>query len=135
MEFPALQPGGDAHYTPEFMVSYLEYMSKQKDFQYFYNALPILGRDGTLFNIQPNSKAAGQVHAKTGTFATGDPLNRRLLVTAKGLAGYMTTTKGQRLAFAIYVNNVSVSLAPDETTRVVGQALGEIAALAYEIPQ
>jgi D-alanyl-D-alanine carboxypeptidase len=44
----------------------------------------------------------------------------------------MTTARGERLAFAIYVNNVSVSLAPDETKRVVGQALGEIAAMAYE---
>jgi len=127
--------GGDAHFSPEFMVSYLTYMTKQKDYQDFYNALPILGKDGTLFNIQPNSKAAGQVHAKTGTFSVFDPLNRRLLVTAKGLAGYMTTAKGQHLVFAIYVNNVSVSLAPDETTKVVGQALGEIAAMAYETAQ
>ena len=127
--------GGDAHFTPEFMVAYLTYMSKQKDYQDFYNALPILGRDGTLFDIQPKSSAAGHVHAKTGTFSVYDPLNRRLLVTAKGLAGYMTTAKGQHLAFAIYVNNVSVSLAPDETKRIAGQALGEIAALAYEIVQ
>ena len=127
--------GGDAHYTPEFMVSYLNFMSKQKDYQDFYNALPILGRDGTLVDIQPKSSAAGHVHAKTGTFSVYDPLNRRLLVTAKGLAGYMTTAKGQHLVFAIYVNNVSVSLAPDETKRIAGQALGEIAALAYEIVQ
>jgi D-alanyl-D-alanine carboxypeptidase/D-alanyl-D-alanine-endopeptidase (penicillin-binding protein 4) len=47
--------GGNAHFTPEFMVSFLSYMSKQKDFQVFHNALPILGRDGTLFDIQPQS--------------------------------------------------------------------------------
>ena len=35
------------------------------------------------------------------------------------------------LAFALYVNNVSVS-EPGEVKRVVGQALGEIAAAAYE---
>jgi hypothetical protein len=34
--------------------------------------------------------------------------------------------------FAIYVNNVSVSTAPDEVKRVVGQALGELAAAMYE---
>lgn len=62
----------------------------------------------------------------------GDPLNRRLLVTGKGLAGYLTTAAGKRLAFAVYVNNVSVSMEPNETKRVVGQALGEIAAAAYE---
>jgi len=123
--------GGNAHFTPEFMVSYLAYMSKQKYFQVFHDALPILGRDGTLFDIQTASPAVGKVHAKTGTFSMYDPLNRRLLVTGKGLAGYMTTRSGERLAFAIYVNNVSVSIERDAVKRITGQALGEIAAAAY----
>jgi serine-type D-Ala-D-Ala carboxypeptidase/endopeptidase (penicillin-binding protein 4) len=58
-------------------------------------------------------------------------LNRRLLVTGKGLAGYMTTRSGERLAFAIYVNNVSVSTDRDAVKRITGQALGEIAAAAF----
>jgi PBP4 family serine-type D-alanyl-D-alanine carboxypeptidase len=123
--------GGNAHFTPDFMVGYLAYMSKQKDFQVLYDALPILGRDGTLFDIQMQSPAAGSVHAKTGTFSAYDPLNRRLLVTGKGLAGYMTTKKGEHLAFAIYINNVSVSTERDEVKKIVGQACGEIAAAAY----
>ena len=123
--------GGNAHFSPEFMVTYLAYMSKQKDFQIFYDALPILGRDGTLFDIQTQSPAAGKVHAKTGTFSTYDPLNRRLLVTGKGLAGYLTTHSGEHLAFAIYVNNVSVPVERDAVKRMTGQALGEIAAAAY----
>ena len=123
--------GGNAHFSPEFMVSYLVYMSKQKDFQTFYDALPILGRDGTLFDIQPASPAAGHVHAKTGTFSVYDPLNRKLLVTAKGLAGYMTTRTGEHLAFALYVNNVSVGSESTEIKRVAGQMLGELAAAAY----
>lgn len=124
--------GGDAHYTPAFMVGFLAAMAKRPDISTFQAALPVLGRDGTLWDIQPQSRAARHVMAKTGTFAVDDPLNRRLLVTGKGLAGYMTTAQGERLAFAIYVNNVSVSTAPDEVKRVVGQALGEIAAMAYE---
>ena len=123
--------GGNAHFSPEFMVSFLAYMSKQKDFQVFYNALPILGRDGTLFDIQPASPAAGSVHAKTGTFSNYDPLNRVLLVTGKGLAGYMTTRSGEHLAFAIYMNNVAVPQERDAVKRIAGQALGEVAAAAY----
>jgi D-alanyl-D-alanine carboxypeptidase/D-alanyl-D-alanine-endopeptidase (penicillin-binding protein 4) len=123
--------GGNAHFSPEFMVSYLVYMSKQKDFQSFYDALPILGRDGTLFDIQPASPAAGHLHAKTGTFSIYDPLNRKLLVTAKGLAGYMTTRTGEHLAFALYVNNVSVTTDAGEIKRVAGQMLGELTAAAY----
>jgi PBP4 family serine-type D-alanyl-D-alanine carboxypeptidase len=123
--------GGDAHYTPAFMVSYLAYMATRPDSATFRAALPILGRDGTLFDIQPASPAAGHVVAKTGTYVVDDPLNRRLLVTGKGLAGYMTTADGRHLAFAIYVNNVAVAPDRDVVTRVVGQALGEIAAAAY----
>ena len=120
--------GGDAHFTPSFMVSYLSAMAKRPDYPTFQHALPVLGRDGTLWNIQTESPAAGHVFAKTGTFAVEDPLNKRTFVTGKGLAGYLTTAQGERCAFAIYVNNVSVSTAPDEVTRVVGQALGEVAA-------
>jgi D-alanyl-D-alanine carboxypeptidase/D-alanyl-D-alanine-endopeptidase (penicillin-binding protein 4) len=123
--------GGNAHFTPEFMVSYLAWMAKQRDSQFFYDALPVLGRDGTLFDIQSQSPAAGSVHAKTGTFSVYDPLNRQILVTGKGLAGYMTTKKGDHLAFAIYVNNVSVSMDRDAVKKITGQAMGEIAAAAY----
>ncbi len=124
--------GGDAHFSPAFMVSYLAYMSHQKDSATFRNALPILGRDGTLWNIQPSSPAAGHVFAKTGTYAVYDPLNRRLLITGKGLSGYLTTSDNRHLAFTVYVNNVSVSTDPEAATAVVGQALGEIAAAAYD---
>jgi hypothetical protein len=33
---------------------------------------------------------------------------------------------------AIYVNNVAVSLNPEEVTRIVGQTLGEIAGIGYQ---
>ncbi len=124
--------GGSAHFTPDFMVQYLLYLRKQKDFSILYNALPVLGRDGTLAQIQVNSPAVGHVHAKTGTFSEYDALNRRLLVTGKGLAGYMDTKDGKQLVFALYINDVSVPLDPDATQRIVGQALGEIAAAAYD---
>ncbi|MEO8881789.1 MAG: D-alanyl-D-alanine carboxypeptidase/D-alanyl-D-alanine-endopeptidase [Gemmatimonadaceae bacterium] len=124
--------GGDAHFSPAFMVSYLAWMSRQKDSADFHRALPILGRDGTLWNIQPSSPAAGHVFAKTGTFGVDDPLNRRQLLTAKALAGYITTKDNRHLAFAVFLNNVSVSTEPDAATIIAGQAVGEIAAAAYD---
>jgi D-alanyl-D-alanine carboxypeptidase/D-alanyl-D-alanine-endopeptidase (penicillin-binding protein 4) len=124
--------GGAAHFTPDFMVHYLAYMATRPDFPVFHDALPILGKDGTLWNIQTNSPAAGKVHAKTGTFGEGDNLNHQVMVNGKGLAGYVTTADGRRLAFAIYANNVAVTADdPDAVTRIVGQALGEIAAAGY----
>jgi PBP4 family serine-type D-alanyl-D-alanine carboxypeptidase len=124
--------GRNAHVTPAFMVSYLHMMSKRLDFQPFYDALPILGKDGTLYDIQTGSAAAGHVHAKTGTAYVEDTLNRKILVTGKGLAGYMTTASGKKLILAIYVNNVWVSDGLDAGPHSVGQVLGEIAAAAYD---
>ncbi|HEY2458446.1 MAG TPA: D-alanyl-D-alanine carboxypeptidase/D-alanyl-D-alanine-endopeptidase [Candidatus Acidoferrum sp.] len=127
--------GGDAFFSPDFMVHYLMYMSKQKDYEDFYRALPILGKDGTLVKIQVNSPAAGHVHAKTGTYGTYDALNKKLMVTGKGLAGYMDTASGQHLILALYVNMVSVGLDdPEAVQKVAGEALGEIAAAAYDAP-
>jgi D-alanyl-D-alanine carboxypeptidase/D-alanyl-D-alanine-endopeptidase (penicillin-binding protein 4) len=125
--------GGNAFFTPDFMTQYLRFLSKQKDFPDFYRSLPILGRDGTLAQIQVNSPAAGHVHAKTGTFAVYDALNKNTMVTGKGLAGYMETTSGEHLIFAVYVNLVAVSRDdPEATQKVAGEALGEIAAAAYD---
>jgi dihydroorotase/N-acyl-D-amino-acid deacylase len=127
--------GGNAYFSPDFMTSYLLYMSKQKDYQEFYRALPILGKDGTLVKIQVNSPAAGHVHAKTGTYGIYDALNKKLMVTGKGLSGYMETASGQHLILALYVNMVSVPLDdPDAAQKIAGEALGEIAAAAYDAP-
>lgn len=123
-----------AFYTPDFMVHYLAYMATRPDFDVFYRALPVLGRDGTLWNIQTQSPAAGQVHGKTGTFAAVNPLDKVLMVTAKGLAGYTTNSQGQKLAFAIYINRVAVPMDdPEATTKIVGQAVGEIAAAGHDL--
>lgn len=122
--------GGDARFSPNFMVHYLAFMSKQPNFDDFFRALPILGKDGTLYNVQTTSPAAGHVFAKTGTLDNWDALNRKLLLTAKGLSGYLITPSGKRYAIALYVNNVS--LKPEDVTRIAAQALGEIAAIGYQ---
>lgn len=125
--------GGNAFFTPDFIVGYLVHMSRQKDFADFQRGLPILGRDGTLFKIQVNSPAAGHVQAKTGTYDVYDALNKNLMVTGKGLAGYMQTASGEHLAFAAYLNMVSVPMEdPEAVQKIAGETLGEIAAAAYD---
>jgi PBP4 family serine-type D-alanyl-D-alanine carboxypeptidase len=127
--------GGNAFFTPAFIVGYLRYMRSQKDFEDFYRGLPILGRDGTLFKIQVNSPAAGHVHAKTGTYSAYNALNKSLMLTGKGLAGYMETAQGEHLIFACYLNMVPLPSSiddPEAVNRIAGQALGEIATAAYE---
>jgi PBP4 family serine-type D-alanyl-D-alanine carboxypeptidase len=121
--------GGHALFTPDFMVHFLAYISKQAFFPGFLNALPILGKDGTLWDIQPNSPAAGHVMAKTGTFASYNALNKNLVVDGKGLVGFVTRD-GRNLAIAVYANFVAAD--PATATHIVGDALGEIAAAAYD---
>ncbi len=126
--------GGNAYFTPDFMVHYLLHMSKQKDYDIFYRSLPVMGKDGTLVKIQVNSAAAGHVHAKTGTYTVYDALNKKVMIAGKGLAGYMDTASGQHLILALYVNLVSVAMDDPGAVDKVGDALGEIAAAAYDAP-
>ena len=121
-------------FTPDFICNYLTYWTTRPDYPIFFKALPILGKDGTLAKIQTASPGAGHVFAKTGTFDSEDRLNANMMLNGKGLAGYVITVSGQKLVFAAYVNHVSLPLDPDAAQSVAGQALGEIAAAAYDAP-
>ena len=119
-------------FSPDFMCHYLAYWTTRPDYDVLFHALPILGKDGTLAKIQPQNPGAGHVFAKTGTFGSGDHLNGKMMLNGKGLAGYIITKSGRKLAFAAYVNHVSLPPDPDSAQNVAGQALGEIAASAYD---
>ncbi len=125
--------GGDAYFTPDFMVHYLISMARQdRLFPIFLKALPVLGRDGTLWDIQTDSPAAGHVYAKTGTLGRSDLLNHSLMITGKGIAGYLDRRDGRRLAFAAYMGMADGD--PQTIMHRVGNVLGEIAAAAYDAP-
>jgi D-alanyl-D-alanine carboxypeptidase/D-alanyl-D-alanine-endopeptidase (penicillin-binding protein 4) len=125
-------------FSPDFMCSYLIHWSKRPEFDVFFKALPILGKDGTLAKVQTESPAAGHVFAKTGTFLSEDLLSGKNMLNSKGLAGYVFTQSGRKLAFAAYINHFRLpfdnNAAPQD---VAGQALGAIAAAAYDavLPQ
>jgi len=80
--------------TPRGLVSLLVAMDRHPEAAAFRDSLPIAGVDGTLEKRMKGTAAEGRVVAKTGT--TG---------LANSLAGYVTTDRGERLAFAIVVNN------------------------------
>lgn len=119
-------------FSPDFMCRYMAYWTTRPDFDYFFKALPVLGKDGTLAKIQKESPGAGHVFAKTGTFGSEDRLNARVMMNGKGLVGYVHTASGRKLAFAAYVNHVALPPEPDAAQQIGGQALGEIAAAAYD---
>jgi PBP4 family serine-type D-alanyl-D-alanine carboxypeptidase len=127
--------GGDPAdlFSPDFMCRYLAYWASRPDYEVFFKALPIMGKDGTLATIQVSSPVAGHAFAKTGTYGADDNLNGILMLTSKGLAGYLTTADGHQLSFAIYVNHVHTSQDPEVAQQTVGQAIGEIVAAAHEM--
>jgi D-alanyl-D-alanine carboxypeptidase/D-alanyl-D-alanine-endopeptidase (penicillin-binding protein 4) len=126
---------GTAYYTPDFVVHYLDFMAHQPHYQMFHDSLPVLGKDGTLVDIQKQNPAAGHVFAKTGTYGGRDLLNAGHMLTGKGLAGYTTTADGRHLAFAFYVNHVELKQ-PSEVSdsTMAGQALGELSGALYSLP-
>lgn len=122
--------GGDAYIEPQFMAAYLAYLRTQPYFSAVKHALPVLGVDGSLFNVETHSPAAGHVFAKPGTWIIGDRLNGRGVATSKGLAGYMTTRSGRHLAFCFYVNDLPVA-ANRDAAQVAGDVLARMAAATY----
>jgi D-alanyl-D-alanine carboxypeptidase/D-alanyl-D-alanine-endopeptidase (penicillin-binding protein 4) len=124
--------GGAALFTPDFMVRFLLHLSRQPFGADLKKALPVLGKDGTLAQIQVDSPAAGHVFAKTGTYATGNALTHGGVITGKGLAGFVDTKNGRHLAFAAYINFVPLQDMDEKSAQMVGQAVGEIAAAAYD---
>ena len=91
---------GLSHYdylSPELLVAMLRYAYSRSDiFSPLYKALPVSGMDGTLkYRMGYGTPAFRQVHAKTGSY-TG----------INALAGYLKTTEGHWVAFAIMTQNV-----------------------------
>jgi D-alanyl-D-alanine carboxypeptidase/D-alanyl-D-alanine-endopeptidase (penicillin-binding protein 4) len=80
--------------TAEASVQLLTFMSKHRYADVFRDALPIAGVDGTLRNRLRGTPAENNLRAKTGS-----------LSSAASLSGYVTTAAGEKLAFAIMVNN------------------------------
>jgi D-alanyl-D-alanine carboxypeptidase/D-alanyl-D-alanine-endopeptidase (penicillin-binding protein 4) len=115
--------------TPQAVVDLLRYMQSRPDFARYEKVLPILGVDGSLSGVVPNSPAAGHVFAKTGTLASGDILNNRFVLSDKALGGYIHTKDGRILAFSLIVNNVPLT----DINEVLGvnNDLGEISALLW----
>ncbi len=83
--------------TPRQIVSVLSYMFKSKYFIPFYNSLPIAGVDGSLGDRLQNTKAQGNVRAKTG-----------FLEGVRSLSGYVFTGDNEPVAFSIICNNFNV---------------------------
>lgn len=82
--------------SPRLLLEYLKYAYYHREiFLPLHESLPIAGVDGTLQNRMKQTKARGNVHAKTGS-VTG----------VSSLAGYVKAGNGHQLAFVIINQNV-----------------------------
>jgi serine-type D-Ala-D-Ala carboxypeptidase/endopeptidase (penicillin-binding protein 4) len=131
VSFGSAAGGSDADWTtPRATVQLLRAMAARDDYAAYEDALPTLGVDGTLAKaVAPDSPARGQVHAKTGTLAADDTLNGRLMLTSKTLAGYLTSSRQRRYAFAMLMNNVP--LQEHEEIKKHGRVLGRLCEILY----
>ena len=122
--------GVGSAFSPDFIVRYLDFMSRQPYGQLFFDALPVLGRDGTLAEVLTDSPGAGRVHAKTGSYVVANNLDGGVMLLGKGLAGYVDAQNGHRLVFAAFVNMVALRNMDEVAT--VGETLAEISAMACQ---
>lgn len=86
--------------TPNAIIALLRHMHRHPQAEAFLAALPVAGVDGTLADRMKGTAAAQNVRAKTGTIRY-----------VNALSGYVTTAAGERLAFALTLNNY---LPPDD---------------------
>jgi PBP4 family serine-type D-alanyl-D-alanine carboxypeptidase len=73
------------------------------------NGLPILGVDGTFATNQRGTAAAGHVFLKSGTRAQGAPTDDQGILSAFTQAGYIDAKSGRRLAYALFLRDLSLS--------------------------
>jgi len=72
----------------------LKAMYDSKNYKTFFSTLPVAGVSGTLSSVCKGQAAQGKMHAKSGTMSR-----------IKSYAGYITSSSGKTIAFAVIVNN------------------------------
>lgn len=124
--------GNENRFTPQAEIEILHYVYKlpKKQFQNYFNALPILGVDGSLEDVAKKSAGAKQVFAKPGTgiainLGTGKPF----LIT-QAFAGYIKGKNGHLYAYEVVVNNGELSKIDDVFT--IFEMDGELSSMIYE---
>ena len=94
--------------TPDAMVHLLRHLDGQPYAAQLREALPLAGVDGTLTYRMRNTAAAGNLQAKTGS-----------MTYVHCLAGYVTSATGEKLAFAIMLNNYEAAAGAPRASRDV----------------
>ncbi len=117
-------------FSPRTVSHLLQAMAARPDFPAYFDALPILGVDGSeIDTVAPTSPVRGKAFAKSGTTVDGDVMNQRTLTMVRALAGYLTARSGRELIFTIYVSDVPLADTLDVLTIIEEQ--GSIAEVIF----
>jgi serine-type D-Ala-D-Ala carboxypeptidase/endopeptidase (penicillin-binding protein 4) len=79
---------------PHLMTTILAEASKNTAFQDFYETIPVVGQNGTVANTAKNTKAAGNIRAKSGS-----------IEGTRAFSGYFKAKNGDLLTFMVVVNH------------------------------
>jgi D-alanyl-D-alanine carboxypeptidase/D-alanyl-D-alanine-endopeptidase (penicillin-binding protein 4) len=138
LDAPVGNSGGDfgEKYSPDFFITFLTYMSQQPYFPKYLAALPIMGKDGSLAQVQVNSPAVGHVYAKTGTgmsmrltAGSSSPAMNAMQVV-KALAGFIELPDRRFIVFAVFLEFENQSGL--KGVEQLNEVMGEITSVVYE---
>jgi D-alanyl-D-alanine carboxypeptidase len=117
--------------TPAALTTFLRRAAGTPYGNALFQALPILGRDGTLANIESDSPAAGNAQLKTGNRVVGTSADQ-IIVLGNSLAGYAQTKSGRRVVFMIAVGNVPIST-PEEFLTITDDQAQMVVAIQQDL--
>lgn len=102
--------GNENRFTPQAEVQLLEYMKNQNfvDFKKYFEAFPILGKDGSMEDFARKTEAAGKVRTKPGTGVSFNLATDKLFLITQALAGYIEGKNGHLFAYMLVVNNAKM---------------------------
>ncbi len=103
--FDGAGSSGKGRTTPAALTTFLRRAVRTSYGPALFQALPVLGRNGTLADVDTRSAAAGHAQVKTGNRVVGTP-DSQIIVLGNSLAGYAETKSGRRVVFMIAVGNV-----------------------------
>ncbi len=102
--------GNENRLTPQGEITLLEYMYKKgaPQFTRYFDALPILGVDGSLEDFGKKTQAVGKVRAKPGTGVAFNLSTNKFFLITQAFSGYIEGKNGHLLAYMVVVNNGSM---------------------------
>lgn len=102
--------GNENRLTPQAEVKLLEYVHQQnpQKFKHYYDALPILGVDGSLEDFAKETNAANKVRAKPGTGVAFNLSTGQFFLITQAFAGYIEGKNSHLYAYEVVVNNAKM---------------------------